>query len=99
METKRLCANCRFWNLPEDESWSSSAYPPHFRVCSRMAGSSGGPEVMSTLAFGLDQECYHAEVVTRDDFGCVMWESHHEPTPIVRIVNIDGDLVPYVPRP
>ena len=94
MGAERLCATCKFWS--DEEPWGR---PPRFRSCERMISGANKPYEDTTLAFAIDVESYHAEVVTRDDFGCVMWESHHEPTPIVRIVNIDGDLVPYVPRP
>ena len=68
MEAERLCANCKFWG--EDVF----GHPSSFHLCLRMESSASIPEDPDTLAFAMDQEDYHAGVLTRDDFGCVMWE-------------------------
>lgn len=75
------CKTCTHWQ-PNDNHWSKSS---PVKRCNRVKmywdsteWSDDGEERTFTddsLAFVQDGSDYHAELLTKADFGCVMWES------------------------
>lgn len=74
---RKRCDRCRWWESREDSllgvDWEPM--PGNWGDCLRMASIGGSPTAADTRAYGRDYEVYEAYVVSRSDFGCVMFES------------------------
>lgn len=59
------CATCKHW----------FRYFGNIGSCQKTATSNGEPHDTSTLARAEDVSALGASLVTKPDFGCVMWEA------------------------
>lgn len=62
------CLNCVHWNKEgyrENVQWGA---------CTKAEGERGGTLDHETLAFARDYEEWHADLITRQDFSCVMYK-------------------------
>lgn len=69
-----ICRNCKFWGFPEYASNEDRMTTPNAFCCEKMSSQSHEPVDPATLAWAEDREIYQADVVTKPDFGCVMFE-------------------------
>lgn len=76
------CASCKHWS--EADSWSVGE-DPAVRKCGKVKmfwdstdwDSTGDKRIFldDSLAFVQDGSDYHAELLTKPDFCCIMWEA------------------------
>lgn len=60
----KTCEFCEHWT-PLNDSRTG--------ICEQCTSHDGEPETKDSLAVAYDEECYFAQLVTRLDFGCVMF--------------------------
>ena len=83
MTTQPRCETCRHWR-------SLRACSDSIGECVRGAGMDGGPADDDTLAYAEDGEGMGAALVTKPNFGCVMYEPRADvalPEAVARRVN------------
>jgi hypothetical protein len=87
-EQRRICGNCRHWDAEsQGRAYVHVSYPgstvadiqtlsEQYRRCGGVpygASQQAEDEVLAP-AFVMDEEVYSADLWTRADFGCVLWE-------------------------
>lgn len=65
------CDQCKFWN-------AGDAHTAPAGTCGRGKSRNGFPVDATTKAWAEDNESYAAYLVTKPDFGCVMFEQGAE---------------------
>ena len=79
------CETCKHWSRDERVINDDGT-----GTCARGAGVWAGPKGGDTLAYAADYEGYKAALVTKPNFGCVMYESRADvalPEAVARRVN------------
>jgi len=70
-ETK-TCETCKYWTMEGVRERDSVS--PRNKSCGRIPFEDYDEEVFDEPAYTIDGSGYHGALITRDDFGCNLWE-------------------------